>query len=103
MRSVVTNSDDLPSTNDPLFWMHHAGMDRLWALWQEQEPSRLNSVSGSNGLIEVIRPFTLDTMVWMGFAAPDRPVRQLLDTQNRDGKGFLCYKYEGLDIEYYTG
>lgn len=23
------------SPNDPIFWLHHANVDRLWALWQE--------------------------------------------------------------------
>jgi hypothetical protein len=22
------------SPNDPLFWLHHANVDRLWAIWQ---------------------------------------------------------------------
>jgi hypothetical protein len=27
------------SPNDPLFWMHHANIDRVWALWQEKHGS----------------------------------------------------------------
>jgi len=26
------------SPNDPVFWLHHANVDRLWAIWQEQHP-----------------------------------------------------------------
>jgi tyrosinase len=32
------------SPNDPLFWMHHANVDRLWARWQAM---RLAGVAGS--------------------------------------------------------
>jgi tyrosinase len=24
------------SPNDPLFWLHHANVDRIWAIWQQQ-------------------------------------------------------------------
>ena len=27
------------SPSDPLFWLHHANIDRLWAKWQKQHPS----------------------------------------------------------------
>src|SRR6266571_1110573 len=26
------------SPSDPLFWLHHANIDRLWAKWQKQHP-----------------------------------------------------------------
>lgn len=26
------------SPNDPVFWMHHAMIDRLWAMWQKRNP-----------------------------------------------------------------
>jgi tyrosinase len=28
------------SPQDPLFWLHHANVDRLWARWQEANPRR---------------------------------------------------------------
>lgn len=31
--------DTLISPNDPVFWLHHANVDRLWARWQEVCPS----------------------------------------------------------------
>jgi len=27
------------SPTDPMFWMHHANVDRIWALWQKKNPS----------------------------------------------------------------
>ncbi|PSB45444.1 tyrosinase [Cyanosarcina cf. burmensis CCALA 770] len=29
-----------PSPNDPVFFLHHANVDRLWAIWQANNPSQ---------------------------------------------------------------
>jgi len=37
------------SPNDPLFFMHHCNIDRLWALWQQQHPTECYApTSGTN-------------------------------------------------------
>ncbi|KAF4460621.1 hypothetical protein FALBO_12592, partial [Fusarium albosuccineum] len=39
-------SDVFTSPQDPAFYFHHCQIDRLWAMWQEQDlPSRLNATS----------------------------------------------------------
>ncbi|KAF1814736.1 Di-copper centre-containing protein [Eremomyces bilateralis CBS 781.70] len=81
--------DVFSSPNDPLFWMHHTQIDRIWAIWQSQSESRLAEMAGTTRA-----PVTLDSMLWMGFNAPDQPVRTVMDTLNRNGEGFLCYKYD---------
>jgi tyrosinase len=93
--------DLFTSTNDPLFYLHHAGLDRLWAMWQELDTekrlydiSKPDETAGGPPFGPPERPMTLDTPLWMGFGAPDRPVRDVMDTMNRNGKGFLCYKYD---------
>lgn len=35
-RDMLTN----PSPNDPVFFLHHANIDRIWALWQTNNPSQ---------------------------------------------------------------
>lgn len=101
--------DVFTSTNDPLFFLHHAGLDRVWAIWQELNSSRIYDVAPASAAANPMSFFgrgrgganlTLDSPIWMGFAAPDKPVRVLMDTQNRDGKGILCYKYEKDASEY---
>lgn len=47
--------DVYSSPNDPVFWLHHANVDRLWSMWQGQDlEGRLTQVWGtrtsSNGL-----------------------------------------------------
>lgn len=32
--------------NDPLFWLHHAQLDRLWSEWQRRHPSNFAAFSG---------------------------------------------------------
>jgi tyrosinase len=34
------------SPADPLFWLHHANVDRLWARWQEEHPRQRPGNSG---------------------------------------------------------
>ncbi|KAJ3048146.1 hypothetical protein HK097_010845 [Rhizophlyctis rosea] len=34
------------SSNDPVFWLHHCNIDRLWAKWQATHPKVANTYSG---------------------------------------------------------
>ncbi|MEV8049470.1 tyrosinase MelC2 [Streptomyces bacillaris] len=49
------------SPNDPVFWMHHAFIDRLWAQWQARHPrsAYLPAARTRNvvGLDDVMRPW----------------------------------------------
>ncbi|KAK9761349.1 hypothetical protein K7432_013817, partial [Basidiobolus ranarum] len=38
----------MSSPNDPLFWMHHAFIDKIWADWQDANPWIANDYSGVN-------------------------------------------------------
>jgi tyrosinase len=89
------------STNDPLFWMHHTELDRLWANWQGSNATRLNDLAAPVGMsfraaMDNAAPRTnKDSMVWMGQFPPSLPIGKVADTLNRDGQGVLCYRYEG--------
>ncbi|MFF9147249.1 tyrosinase family protein [Streptomyces sp. NPDC014861] len=39
-RWIGGNMDLASSPNDPVFWLHHANVDRLWAQWQRQHPDQ---------------------------------------------------------------
>ena len=32
------------AVNDPVFWMHHANVDRIWVLWQERYQTDLHHI-----------------------------------------------------------
>ena len=36
------------SPADPLFWLHHAQIDRLWSIWQQSNSGKNPSLSGSD-------------------------------------------------------
>lgn len=40
----------ISSPGDPLFYMHHTWLDRIWAVWQDQDKSggRLSEIGGNN-------------------------------------------------------
>jgi tyrosinase len=70
---------------DPLFWLHHANIDRLWEVWLRLDDSHVNPTSD---------PAFFDTT--FTFPAPEGgevtwSIGDVLDTE------FLDYVYESLD------
>jgi tyrosinase len=70
---------------DPIFWLHHANIDRLWEVWLRADPAHVNPAGD---------PAFRDTT--FTFPAPDGgevtwAVGDVLDTE------FLDYVYESLD------
>lgn len=39
-------SDIGHSPNDPVFFLHHANLDRIWAAWQSHDPANMFAVGG---------------------------------------------------------
>lgn len=85
--------DTYSSPIDPLFWLHHAQLDRIWANWQEGAPGRLSDIGGPLKPCWGTGETTLETVLWMGYIAPSKPIASVMDTRNRDGSGILCYEY----------
>lgn len=93
--------DPFVSPGDPLFFMHHANIDRVWRDWQNiDRENRLYQIAGSPipwtlalgpdlSKIPKDTPTTLEYPVTMGLLAPDRTVNDFMDVTG----GFLCYDY----------
>ncbi|ORX93111.1 Di-copper centre-containing protein [Basidiobolus meristosporus CBS 931.73] len=70
------------SSNDPLFWLHHAFVDKIWADWQAMNPSKAYSYGGINvhgeeaQLDDVMNPFNT----------------QVYTAMSTTSNGF-CYRY----------
>jgi hypothetical protein len=57
------------SPNDPLFWLHHANIDRLWSMWQTAHPGQ-----DPANLAEKLQPST-----WKGSALFGVTVQSVLN------------------------
>lgn len=80
------------SPGDPVFYLHHAQIDRVWAIWQNLDPlNRQNAIFGT-GTFQDIPPsanVTLDDYVSVGVLNEPKKVRELLSTV----AGPFCYVY----------
>jgi tyrosinase len=89
-------SDFYVSPGDPAFWLHHGMIDRVWAIWQNQNITyRLMAMEGGTNMIvtpeDPGRKQTLDDLVDLGVVAPNvRKIRDLMSTVD----GPFCYLYE---------
>jgi tyrosinase len=78
---------------DPIFYLHHAFIDRVWWKWQEGAlPARLSDFAGYTTEHEPATGWvnaTLDDELNMFGIIPNATVRDLMDIRG----GRLCYEY----------
>lgn len=83
------------SPGDPLFYTHHAMIDRVWWIWQlldKKERSGEKGISGTGTFLNIppSANVTLDTVIDLGYAAgPPVTIRDLMSTTD----GPFCYTY----------
>lgn len=89
----------LRECTDPLFFLLHSQLDRIWAAWQafnsknryaigggvDQDLSNFDAHPAGTGT-----PVTKDTVLYMSNLGPDAKVEDILDIQG----GLLCYEYD---------
>ncbi|KAH8817799.1 monooxygenase [Flagelloscypha sp. PMI_526] len=85
------------SPNDPVFFLHHGNIDRIWWMFQQSSPSRATEFNGSrkpyNPFDPVGDPASIDDLLPMyaGFAS-EVAISEVMQTQGGlDGE--LCYTY----------
>lgn len=96
--------DLFTSPGDPAFWVHHAQMDRVWAVWQAlglvfpdvDDPARRYTDLGKGEYAHRTwqnnppSPFAeLSDVIDMGYAAPSTAIGEVMSTT----QGELCYFY----------
>jgi tyrosinase len=94
-------ADEFSSVNDPLFFMHHANIDRLWWMWQEKHPERVFDVDGPympwgvgpGGVRSDVKTNLSSLVELYPFVGATVPAKKIMDTLNRNGEGDLCYTY----------
>ncbi|KAF6813124.1 amino acid transporter [Colletotrichum sojae] len=104
------------SPGDPVFFLHHANLDRLWQKWQEADlPARLTDMSGSiippefimkqNRWLYPSKAYTdydgnpgnvttLNHVLWMGGIMPNRTIAEVMELRGEVN----CAEY--IDAEY---
>jgi tyrosinase len=87
--------DPFASPADPIFWMHHENLDRVWWSWQKRDlGKRLKDVPGPILLQDYGNAragnVTLDFPLSLGFNGWDAKVADMMDI------GRPCYSHDGL-------
>ena len=108
------------TVNDPIFYLHHTNLDRIWSIWRKSRRTSGHSSYGIHVLtlftedlkpqnfwamdgprtpdglgIQTTGPTSLDDILDLpSFIAPSVPIKSVMDTKNKNGEGILCYKYE---------
>lgn len=88
-------SDTFSSPADPMFFLHHAAIDRMWTLWQQKDPkTRQYAISGTGTLLNYPPSpvFKLSDKINLGKLSPGgpRPLAAFMDTV----RGPFCYEYK---------
>ena len=86
------DADDLfASPVDPVFFLHHAMVDRVWWLWQALHYQKAFTVGGTITILNSppSRNATVNDLIDLGVNAPARTIASVLDTLSDD----LCYIY----------
>jgi len=83
--------DAFASAGDPAFWLHHAQVDRTWAIWQSLNPNRTYQTAQTGTAFN--NPpsdnVTLDTLVDFGLLAAKQKIQDI--SSSIDGP--FCYIY----------
>lgn len=78
--------DTYASPGDPLFWLHHAFIDRNYRIWQNGDASRITYIDGTD---RVGNPLTLTTGISVNGIRPNVVIGDVINTLGTK----MCYKY----------
>ncbi|KAJ7128802.1 tyrosinase [Mycena crocata] len=82
--------DSYSSPGDPVFYLHHANLDRIWWTWQQMDlPKRLFDISGRSTIDPPFVDITLAFELKMLNLAPSIPIRDIMDPR----RGRFPYTY----------
>ncbi|KAF2875973.1 hypothetical protein BDV95DRAFT_485334 [Massariosphaeria phaeospora] len=79
-------ADMYASPGDPVFWLHHAFIDRNFRVWQNADGNRVNVIDGTD---KSGKALTMDTTVVLNNIRPTVTIREIMNTLGDK----LCYKY----------
>ncbi|KAL4252674.1 Di-copper centre-containing domain superfamily protein [Pleurotus pulmonarius] len=83
-------NDEWSSPGDPVFYLHHSNLDRIWWEWQSMDlKARLRDISGRKSINPPVVNVTLDFKLKMDVLADVMPIRDVMDLRGRP----MCYTY----------
>ncbi|EOA91548.1 uncharacterized protein SETTUDRAFT_162242 [Exserohilum turcica Et28A] len=85
-------ADQYASSSDPIFWLHHSMVDRVWTMWQSHDPSVRPYQTGRTVTAHNNPPSanaTLDTIMPFGILGTPQKLGDLVSTID----GPFCYQY----------
>ncbi|KAH8891538.1 monooxygenase [Thozetella sp. PMI_491] len=80
------------SPNEPLFFLHHTNVDRVWAKWQGRNATRLADYSGFQDTSKTISASITDPMPIMELGESAPIVKDYMDILASN----LCYTYSSM-------
>lgn len=89
----IQGFDFFASPGDPAFYLHHAQIDRMWTLWQAQNPrERQFAVYGTQTILDTPPSpnVTLADKISWSLVGEDKYLWELMDVHAES----LCYRYE---------
>ncbi|EMC93898.1 hypothetical protein BAUCODRAFT_36350 [Baudoinia panamericana UAMH 10762] len=78
---------------DPVFFLHHTQLDRLWWEWQQRQPNNGTDLYYGHKERHSMEMASLDDEIDMMGLAPRVQVKQVMDTEG----GILCYTYSNIE------
>ncbi|KAF1994200.1 Di-copper centre-containing protein [Amniculicola lignicola CBS 123094] len=87
-------NDPFASPGDPVFYLIHAQIDRLWSIWQAQDPARQYQVGGTVKPLDKDgsgTPVNEEDRLSFGVVDGKRKMKKLLSTI----ENAYCYSYDG--------
>lgn len=92
-------SNTWSSTVDPIFWLHHGSIDRMWDKWQRADwANRKTDIGGPDTQWaypynyfgdKAYKNITLDFEMDLGEIGGSVKIRDIMDAQGK----YLCYTY----------
>lgn len=86
---VRVSRTELTKYTDPVFFLHHANIDRLWSQWQAMEPGDRRTAYGGRANNNTEAAADLTDTLDMGGLSRNMQVVDVMDTTG----GQFCYRY----------
>ncbi|KAH6656064.1 hypothetical protein BKA67DRAFT_562558 [Truncatella angustata] len=86
------SGDFYNSPNEPLFWLHHGNIDRMWWIWQNQKPvDRAFQIGGTRTMLNLPPSdnATIDDTINLGILGAASPISNHVSSVG----GQYCYIY----------